>query len=107
MPPSGRVPLINREQSLLAFNQRVLAQSQRADVPLLERLRYICIVASNLDEFFEVRFADTLEALRDPKGGGSRRELAGVSAAAHALMAQQYEVFNTEAAERLREIWGA
>jgi polyphosphate kinase len=96
VPASGRVSLINREQSLLAFNQRVLAQAQRADVPLLERLRYICIVSSNLDEFFEVRFADTLEALRDPKVGGSRRELAGLAVAAHTLMEQQYEVFNTE-----------
>lgn len=52
--------LLNREQAILEFNRRVLAQAQREDVPLLERLRYICIVSSNLDEFFEVRFADML-----------------------------------------------
>ncbi|WP_397536034.1 hypothetical protein, partial [Roseateles sp.] len=42
------VPLLNREQAILEFNRRVLAQAQREDVPLLERLRYICIVSSNL-----------------------------------------------------------
>ena len=58
---SGRAtpPLLNRESAILEFNRRVLAQAQRDDVPLLERLRYVCIVSSNLDEFFEVRFAGT------------------------------------------------
>lgn len=62
------VPLLNRENAILEFNRRVLAQAQRLDVPLLERLRYICIVSSNLDEFFEVRFADMLDAQRDGSG---------------------------------------
>ena len=62
--PAPLPALLGREHAILAFNRRVLAQAQRADVPLLERLRYICIVASNLDEFFEVRFADVLEAAR-------------------------------------------
>ena len=53
--------------AILEFNRRVLAQARRADVPLLERLRYITIVSSNLDEFFEVRFADLLEAARCPR----------------------------------------
>ncbi|MFY8086936.1 MAG: hypothetical protein ACOVOG_06945, partial [Rubrivivax sp.] len=44
---------LSREASQLAFNRRVLAQAQRADVPLLERLRYVTIVSSNMDEFFE------------------------------------------------------
>ena len=68
-PPKAMV-LLNREQAILEFNRRVLAQAQRADVPLLERLRYICIVSSNLDEFFEVRFADMLDVARGPEGGG-------------------------------------
>ena len=65
-------PLLNRERAILEFNRRVLAQARRADVPLLERLRYVCIVSSNLDEFFEVRFADCLEASRQPGQPASR-----------------------------------
>ena len=48
---------LNRELSLLAFNLRVLAQAQDERLPLLERLRFLCIVSSNLDEFFEIRMA--------------------------------------------------
>jgi polyphosphate kinase len=46
------VKLLNRDHSILAFNERVLDWAYRDDVPLLERLRYLCIVSSNLDEFF-------------------------------------------------------
>src|SRR3954449_5407839 len=72
-------PLLNRERAILEFNRRVLAQARRADVPLLERLRYICIVSSNMDEFFEVRFADYVEAARGPGAGGSRGAPGGAS----------------------------
>jgi glycosyltransferase involved in cell wall biosynthesis len=64
-PPAGGVldddlarawpDLLDRDHSILAFNERVLDWAVREDVPLLERLRYLCIVSSNLDEFFEVR----------------------------------------------------
>jgi polyphosphate kinase len=83
--------LLNREHSILEFNRRVLAQARRADVPLLERLRYVTIVSSNLDEFFEVRVADVIEAAR---AGGSNAELDVVADAAHALIDEQYAVFN-------------
>jgi len=82
--------LLNRERAILEFNRRVLAQARRADVPLLERLRYVCIVSSNMDEFFEVRFADYLEAARRPGTGVSVRDLESVAAAAHALIDDQY-----------------
>ncbi|NDY93869.1 polyphosphate kinase 1 [Ideonella livida] len=92
--------LLNRERAILEFNRRVLAQASRPDVPLLERLRYITIVSSNMDEFFEVRFADALEAMRDAAGDNAadpqRSALRQVAAEAHALIDAQYGVFNEE-----------
>ncbi|MBX3618681.1 MAG: polyphosphate kinase 1 [Rhizobacter sp.] len=94
--PLRTVALLNRESSILAFNRRVLAQARRDDVPLLERLRYICIVSSNMDEFFEVRLADYIEAARQPGAGVSMRDLEAVAAQAHALIDDQYRAFNDE-----------
>src|ERR1700754_1873658 len=90
----GMPALLNRERAILEFNRRVLAQAQRDDVPLLERLRYVCIVSSNLDEFFEVRFADCLEASRKPNTGTTAADIEALAAAAHSLIDDQYEVFN-------------
>lgn len=97
------VPLLSREQAILEFNKRVMAQAQRTDVPLLERLRYICIVSSNLDEFFEVRFADMLDAQRDGSGLVSSRDVERVARAAHDLIDAQYAVFNDQVMPELRE----
>jgi len=88
--------LLDRERSLLQFNRRVLAQARRADVPLLERLRYVTIVSSNLDEFFEVRVADYIEAVRQPGSGITQADLAAVAQAAHDLIDEQYALFNHE-----------
>lgn len=95
-PITRTLALLNRESSILAFNRRVLAQARREDVPLLERLRYICIVSSNMDEFFEVRFADYIEAARQPGAGVSNRDLEAVAADAHRLIDDQYRCFNDE-----------
>ena len=94
--PDDPCLLLGRETSILEFNRRVLAQALRADVPLLERLRYICIVSSNMDEFFEVRFADYLEASRLPNAGVSDRDVQTITAEAHRLIEDQYAVFNDE-----------
>ncbi len=87
-------PLLDRERSLLEFNRRVLAQAKRSDVPLLERLRYICIVSSNMDEFFEVRFADVLEAFKAPGSQITELEVDTIAADAHLLIDHQYATFN-------------
>src|SRR6188508_2742707 len=89
-------PLLNRETAILEFNRRVLEQARREDVPLLERLRYVTIVSSNLDEFFEVRFADTLGASRRQGSGVSIGDMEALAASAHALIDAQYAVFNDE-----------
>ena len=98
MPDQNRI--LCRELSLLEFNRRVLAQAQDPSVPLLERLRFLCIVSSNLDEFFEVRVASLK---RDQKlrphimldnGKTPSETLEDVSAQAHALIEEQYALFN-------------
>ena len=61
---AGRSHLLDRDHSLVAFNERVFSWAARTDVPVLERLRYLCIVSSNLDEFFEVRAEPHLTAKR-------------------------------------------
>ena len=106
-PPARPLALLNRERAILEFSRRVLAQARRADVPLLERLRYVTIVSSNLDEFFEVRLANYIEAARSGTGGVSNRDLESVSAAAHALIDEQYALFNDEMMPALQRegIW--
>ena len=91
---------INREQSLLAFNARVLAQALNDNLPLLERLNYLCISCSNLDEFYEVRVASLLQmAEMDPNaisvdGLSIHEQLEKISATAHDLVEEQYRVLN-------------
>jgi len=93
---------LNREMSLLAFHRRVLAMARDADVPLLERLRYLCIVGSNLDEFFEIRVAGVREQLRakvPPPGmtlHDGRALLAQIGDETRALVAEQYRVLNDD-----------
>ncbi|MBI2307744.1 MAG: polyphosphate kinase 1 [Rhodocyclales bacterium] len=100
---------LNRELGLLAFNRRVLAQAENTTTPLLERLRFLCIVSSNLDEFFEIRAAGIKEQI---KLGSSFRGVDGRTAAevyrlmsdeAHALVADQYELLNHDILPKLAD----
>ena len=94
------IPLLNREIGILEFNSRVLAQAEDSSNPLLERLRFLGIVSSNLDEFFEVRVAGLKEQLQtDPKkieadGLSILETYDKVTEYAHTLVARQYAVFN-------------
>lgn len=93
---------LNRELGLLAFNRRVLAQAEDARMPLLERLRFLCIVSSNLDEFFEIRVAGLKEQLklgsttRTTDGKTPREVYRQVSQEAHRMVAEQYTLLNRE-----------
>ena len=92
--------ILCRELSLLEFNRRVLAQVEDKNVPLLERLRFLCIVSSNLDEFFEVRMAwlkreGKLHPRRKLDNGKMPSEtIADVTKAARSLIQHQYDLFN-------------
>lgn len=93
---------INRELSLIEFNRRVLAQASNSDIPPLERLFYLCISASNLDEFFEVRVAGLKQQVaygsmvRGPDNMTASEQLVSISTVTHELVRQQYQVLNDE-----------
>ncbi|MGE0710682.1 MAG: polyphosphate kinase 1 [Planctomycetota bacterium] len=99
--PDGSKQYLNRELSLLAFHRRVLAQAEDESVPLLERLRFLTISSTNLDEFFEVRVGKLFQqvslgvATPGPDGLSPLETLAQVDQAAHALVAEQYRVLNS------------
>ncbi|MFA7503271.1 MAG: polyphosphate kinase 1 [Burkholderiaceae bacterium] len=95
-PPSDRTRLLDREQGILAFNERVLTLAEDPAMPLLERLRFLTIVSSNLDEFFEVRIADLRQLMLYARSDTADIR-AGVDAAierARALVARQYRFLN-------------
>ena len=98
IPPPTQ--FLNRELGILAFQRRVLSQAADDAVPLLERLRFITIVSSNLDEFFEIRVAGLKEQIKlglpepGPDGRGPAEVFAEVSREAHAMVADQYRLLN-------------
>ena len=91
---------INRELSLLQFNSRVLEQARNPESPLLERLKFLCISSSNLDEFFEVRVARLKEFSKHgittsgPDGLSPNEALRQINEEAHKLVELQYCVLN-------------
>lgn len=90
---------LNRELSWLEFNQRVLAEACDASVPLLERVKFLAITASNLDEYFMVRVGSLQMLLAqgstvpDPSGMTPERQLQAISARTHRMTVEQYQCF--------------
>ena len=93
---------INRELSLLEFNRRVLEQARDDGVPLLERLRFLTICVTNLDEFFEIRAAGLKEQVSyaihqiGPDGLSPAETLRRISAYARGMVEEQYRILNAE-----------
>jgi len=103
------IPLfLNRELSLLQFNERVLAMAENPTTPLLERLRYLCIVGSNLDEFFEIRVSSLKEqnrlhpALEGPDGLTAMQAFEQVQITVHGIVKRLYGLLNEQILPRLR-----
>ncbi len=92
----------NRELSLLQFHQRVLAQALNPQHPLLERLFFLIIFSSNLDEFFEIRVAGLMQKVQmgdvasSIDGMQPSRVLSYISEIAHQAVAKQYRILNDE-----------
>src|SRR5580692_6198866 len=99
-PVAAPQTFINRELSSLEFNQRVLAQSLDPRVPLLERLKFLCISSSNLDEFFEIRVSGLKQLLElggtqtGSDGLGIADQLSAIHTHATALVHDQYACLN-------------
>jgi polyphosphate kinase len=105
MPAGDSDRFINRELSWLAFNSRVVAAAENPRYPLLERLRFISISGSNLDEFYSVRVAGLIGqaraglALRSSDGLTPTQQLGEINRCARALMETQQRVLGTVLAE--------
>lgn len=100
---------INRELSLLKFNERVLEQARDSSTPLLERLKFLCISCTNLDEFFEIRVGGVKQHIElniahiTADQIGPRELLNQIHSDATALVNEQYRVFNEEIQPALEE----
>ena len=103
----SKLNLLNRELEALEFNRRVLALAQNLKIPLLERLKYICIVSSNLDEFFEIRIAVLKEQLRkNPKSKTQDGLVVGdanlkIVKETQTLVSHKYKIFQKDILPRL------
>ena len=109
VPPThnGRSVYGNREQSWLAFNRRVLDQARSTTNPLLERVKFLAIVSSNLDEFFEIRVAGLMQQADSESislsidGLTPREQLRRIRKEVDQLVADQFACWQQEIAPAL------
>src|SRR6202035_3242642 len=93
---------VNRELSWLEFNERVLEEAKDSKNPLLERLKFLCIVASNLDEFFEVRVAGLKQQRQSnvsapgPDAMSPSDQLAAISVRVRKMVDDQYRTWSDQ-----------
>jgi polyphosphate kinase len=99
---NSRFPYFNRELSWLAFNRRVLEQAESIDYPLLERMKYLAFVSSNMDEFFEIRVAGLMQQVksgvieRGPDGLGPKEQLRRIQNIVKRLVADHYNCWEKQ-----------
>ena len=100
---------LNRELSVLEFHERVLEQARDESMPLLERLRFLTISSTNLDEFFEIRVSGLRQQVTydlprsEPDGMSAAQTLAAIEVHARALIEEQYRVLNDVLLPALQE----
>src|SRR6478736_2084532 len=100
---------INRELSWLEFNRRVFEEAQDPTQPLLERVKFLGIVSSNLDEFFEIRVAGIKQQIASetsdvgPDGMSPTAIFEAIQRVVHEMVAEQYRLWNKEIEPALRE----
>src|SRR5580658_6508269 len=102
VPGASKAAYFNRELSWLAFNRRVLEQAQSVRHPLLERVRFLAIVSSNLDEFFEIRVAGLMQQMDSgviepgPDGLSPREQLRRIHSVVASLVEDQYRCWHSQ-----------
>ena len=98
----------NRELSWVSFDERVLNEARDKSIPLFERLKFISITSSNLDEFYMVRVASLKDQVhanytkKDLSGMDAKEQLAGISKRTHELVQLQYNTYNRSAVSGAR-----
>lgn len=105
----ARFPYFNRELSWLAFNRRVLEQAESEDYPILERMKFLAFVSSNLDEFFEIRVAGLMQQVksgvieRGPDGLGPKEQLRRIQNVVKRLVSDQYDCWKKQIVPELEK----
>src|SRR5579872_226461 len=107
--PRAQSLFLSRDESWLSFNRRVLEEAQDPANPLLERVKFLAITASNLDEFFEIRIAGVLQRIEDgyndasPDGATLRELLESMKAETQSFVADQYRCWNQDLLPAMRK----